>query len=198
MKKLIALTLALLMALSFALVGCGKNDDDKEKDGDTSSKAEDVAKAYVTAYGEGNFKKAEGYVLLSIQQSLEAAAKQNDLTVDDYLESVFGVSNVNEFLDQYEELFKAAMEEEFGENVKCSIEGVKEVDEYSSEKLENFKKNYKSNFDEYGLDIDKVDAVTDVTLEATLSGSKKTETDDDISITVVKYNGDWKVLETED
>lgn len=189
MKKLIALALALLMALSFALVGCGEK---KKDSGDRwSSEIENVAKAYMRASGDGKPEESDGYLLITREMRLKKYAKEEDLSLKKYLEENYDVSSMKEYWENEAEEFKENIAEKYGEEYRFTIE-VLDVDEFTNKEIDKFKEDYEERFDNYGLDIDKVESVAQAILKVKVSGSE----DSDRSagpITLVKYKGDWKV-----
>ena len=187
MKKITALLLALLMALSLSLVGCGDSKKDKD-DGDskTPNTAEAVAKAYCEAYYNGNLEKADSYALLTKEIELKRDAKVNDMDFEEYLKDFYGVESMKEYWKQEEEGYKEYL------SGKVKVDEVKDAEERTSKKVKDWKDDHEYYFDNYDLDIDKVEAVCDVTLKLKNSGDnngKKTI----YQVTMVEYDSNWKV-----
>lgn len=183
MKKTIRI-LALLFALAtvFSLCSCA------------TSSPESLAKAYVKATMNLDLKKADSYRLVTIKDYVNYYAKDNALTLEEALEESFDVSSLDEYFEELKYEYLDEMEDEYGK-FKFEIRKI-DVDEYSPKKLKSLKEDefWEDYLDDYGFDIEKISAAAEVEFKVRLIGEEKSETIKD-TLTVVKYNNQWKVLE---
>ncbi len=158
----------------------------------TGSSAAGVAKKFTKASLSGNLRKADGYNLISTGQRFEDSAKDNDMDLEEYLDEYYKCDSMKEFWSDRQEDVKDSLEEEYGKHVKVKIEKIKKVDKYTNSELKDFRENNESRFDEYDLDVDKVKAVSEVTLKVKIKGSEDDDKED-VTWTMVKYKGKWRV-----
>ena len=201
MKKLIALALALLMAMSFALVGCdGKGSVDTANTYDTvdTDNPEEVARVYSELISSGELEKADGFQLVHKQQYYEIFAKYEELSLGEYLDYYYDVGSMEEYWSTSEKKISDELESKYGKDVKCTVQNV-QAKELSSDEVDSLKENYGEfidpyygyRLDELNVDISKVEAASRMMVTVELSGSKSSGTDD-LSLLLVKYDGKWK------
>ncbi len=159
----------------------------------TGQSAEGIAKKYVKAVGGGELKKADGYMLISTEDAFEKAAKAADKELDEYLEDTYNCDSMKEYWNDNEEDMEDMLEDNYGKSVKVSIKKVKKVDKYSNKKLKEFRNEHEKYFDAFEMDSEKVKAVADVTIKTEIKGKDDDDTTE-MTITLVKYKGKWKVF----
>lgn len=181
MKKVIRI-LALLFALAmvFSLCSCA------------TSSPESLAKAYVKATMNLDFKKADSYRLVTIKDYINYYAERDGLTLEEALEERFDVSSLDEYFEELKYECMDEIEDEYGK-FKFEIRKV-DVGEYSPERLEALKDYCEDYYEEFGVDIDKISAAASVEIKVRITGEEQSETTETYII-VVKYKGQWKVLD---
>ena len=193
-RSLLCLLMALAMVITLSACSRdGKSDKDND-DEKGSNSAKDVASAFVGAYCAGNLKKADGYCLITTETRLERTAKNYDMTLDEYLDREYDCDSMKEYWKEAEEDAKDALEDLYGKHVEVKTEKVRKVSKYTNSQLKSFKENREYTFDTYDLDVDKADAVTEITIQAQIEGSDDSD-QYEFTVIVVKYNGTWKILE---
>lgn len=181
MKKTIRI-LALLFALAtvFSLCSCA------------TSSPESLAKAYVKATMKFDAKKVDSYRLVTIKDCVNYYAERDGLTFKEAMEDGYDVSSLDEYFKKLKEDYKDDAEDEYGK-FKFEIRKV-DVGKYSPERLEELKDYCENYYEEFGVDIDKISAAASVEIKVRITGEEQSETTETY-ITVVKYKGQWKVLD---
>lgn len=181
MKKTIRI-LALLFALVtvFSLCSCA------------TSSPKSITKAFVTASMKLNFKKADSYLLVNTETSLNYYAEKQGLTFKEFLVDKFDVNSIDEYFKEIDDEIKDNMDDVFGK-YKFEIRKLT-VNEYSAKELKKFKESSDLLFaaEMYDIDIDEISAAADVAVKVRINGEDKGETISN-TVTVVKYKGQWKV-----
>lgn len=181
MKKTIRI-LALLFALVtvFSLCSCA------------TSSPKSITKAFVTAAMKLNFKKADSYLLVNAETSLNYYAEEQGLTFKEFLVDKLDVNSIDEYFKEIEDEIKDDMDDVFGK-YKFEIRKLT-VNEYSAKELKKFKESSDLLFaaEMYDIDIDEISAAADVAVKVRINGEDKGDTISD-TVTVVKYKGQWKV-----
>ncbi len=100
--------------------------------------------------------------------------------------------------------FEAVMEnyeDEYGSDISISYT-ITDTDEYDEEDFEEFVDGIKEsieNWEDYNdedseFDVETIDEVLEVELDVTIEGKKKEKSEIDMRFTLVKIDGDWKIL----
>lgn len=144
------------------------------------------------------YKKAvKGYI--AMDASYKATEKQYMAQIPEeaweYLEEEKKYAPADDQWDSYEkraEKYVEALEEEYGENYKVTFK-IENASKLSDKKLKDWKDYAKENWDVSKKDVK---AGYKLKLEVTIKGSEDKDSDT-IKLVVIKYKGDWYVVEQE-
>lgn len=186
-----------------------------------SDSAEDIAIKYIEAATIRDWKKASEYLAMDFDNYIETAADaimddknksskeyfhgwQNEFNYDfDKIGKEVEINEPWDILDAFTELWDSKFEEEFGEDFKVDVEII-EKEKVEEKKIKRHIKDINRNgyFEDYDLDIEdfldsnEIGKAYKMTLEITSDNDDFDSYEKEIY--VVKYDGDWKVLEVPD
>lgn len=195
-KVWLAILLSLVMLVSMlSLTACDK----KEKEDESApNNPEDVAEAFVEAW------ELEDYAAMIDLYAYDFEAELKDDALDEFdSEEEFFEEMSAEFdedVSSWKEVYKAFLKqsdewfkEDYGDDYELTVEatGTEEMDEETVGGVINYLlKKYDEYIDEDA--VEDIEEAVEVTVEAVISGEED-ETTDNLTVTVVKIDGKWKV-----
>lgn len=177
LKRIFALSLTLMMAVTFFACNSKESDEDDNGKADKSisvNAPEDAVKAYYKAIEK---EDADSYIEL-MPEINKADYEKSELEE----EIEFGLSELIKFY-----------EEDYGDDIKFEVAIVK-VKDLSNKKVKAIKEQYEENYDFVDVEIDEA---KDIDYEITIKGSDDELTGEGTAY-VIKENGEWKVYSVED
>ena len=183
MKKFIALVLAMTM-LVLCFASCSKDSGGDKKDGESSSSSASTPEKAIKNYLDYSLKTNINKVKSLAPKGYWSFCKETGL---------FNVDNKDELKECYEECLenkKEDLEEEFGENIKYSMEITKENDLKESQ-LNEIKEALKEKYDIPKKDVEKA---KEVNFDVKISGDDDSDEHEFEDVIVVKIDGGWYVL----
>lgn len=138
------------------------------------SKPTDPLDTYIDIIYNGKFDKMKD---MAPQEYWDWYEDEYDQTIDDIIE---------EAEDEYDDMMDS-MEDKYGKNIKITYEVTKEKD-LSEKKLEKIAEALE---DKYDIDASKVSEGKEIKYDVTITGDEDDDTNDDLEMTVIKYNGKW-------
>ncbi len=192
-KRIFALVLAAMMAMS--MVACGG-----------ASNPGDAAVEYVEAAAKGEFSDAMSYAIIDVEKLMddliEEVADQQDMSKSDAYEMMeeqfdgeYKIKNAGDYIDAVGKEMKEEMEDT---KIKVKLDG--EPEELDEDELEEAVSEFEASFEyiaEMGIDPDDyfdADKVKEgYTVTVVMTDDDGEENDDEL--TVVKYDGSWKILD---
>lgn len=122
----------------------------------------------------GNFNRAKD---MAPQEYWDWYEDEYDKSFDDLME---------EAEEEFDDM-KDSLEDVYGENIKISYEVTKEKD-LSEKKVEKIAEALEERYD---IDASKVSEAKEIKYDITIAGDEDEETNEDLEMTVIKYNGKW-------
>jgi len=163
-----------------------------------SNSPEGIAKKVAKATMNGHITDTYDYYIVSPEDDLELNFGEYYEDIEEYLEEIYDVSSIKEYMKQLDEEYAEDLEDEYGD-FKYKITKIK-IDEYSKKELRELKEDdLEDRFERYedicDLDVDDVKTACDFTVKI-----KITDEDDDtdkitMEGTMIKIKGKWKILD---
>lgn len=179
-----------------------------------SDSAEDVAVKYMEARVNVDWKEASKYLAIDFDKYIETATDaiidykdksankyfrswQEDL--EDYIEDI-EINEPWDIIEAHKEMRSLYLKDHFGDNFKLKVK-IKDKEEIEESEIKWYIKNMRKddNLDKFDLNLadflnsSEVGKAYKMTLEITYDGDDFDSYEEEIY--VVKYDGDWKVLE---
>lgn len=187
--KLIAIVaaVAIVLGLLFSLLG-----------GDS---AKSVAKKYIKAEIEGDLKAQMSLCVGKMQKMFEKETDDDmvDLMFEgleeqaDELDIKAKVNNFNQFYNVGKKVTKAQNKETYGKNFKVTVE-VRKVKDMRNKDIDAIQDAYDNDAYEDYVNVDKIKKGKIVTVKVIIDG-KEDSVAYDRDVQVVKYKGQWKVVD---
>lgn len=155
---------------------------------------EGVAKDYVKSLL--NPQKADSFMLVNTETRFKAYAEEEEVELNEFLEDSYDVESMKEYWSEQKEDTLDSLEDECGKNPKVKIQRVKDADEYTSKEMKEFAEEWEEDLDEYDINVDDIKTVVDVEIKFRAEGKDDHTDYVTMTITLVKYKGDWKILDT--
>ncbi len=165
---------------------------------------EDVAEEYFMAMVEGDLETEFECELrsngLSYEDYIEKYCDVNDMKLEEYFE--LREDRYETEIEDYDDLIDAAKQsqeesliEEFGKyDISFEIISTKELTEKKLKELCEEIEEYYEDSEIYSIDVDEIEEACSVKYKASIEGEDDSDTDKG-TITVVKYDGEWKVFD---
>lgn len=198
-KKLLALLLALVMLL--ALCACGSKSSDRSDDDDeTASDPETIAETFAQRMTESDYKAIFDLCAFDLEDSLKdeclAGYDDKDELFED-LSDKYG-KDIDSWKDFYAVMMTKQQDflaDEYGEDYKIKTK-VLDTADLDEDELDDVKDYL---LDEWGgyINEDEVENIPkgmDVTIKVTIKGDED-ESSATYTITMVQYDGEWKVAD---
>lgn len=193
MKKLVSI--ALILCLLVGLTACGKKD---KADEGVANNPEDVAEAFVEAWELEDYASMIDLYAYDFEAELKDDALDEFDSEEEFFEEMS--AEFDEDVSSWKEVYKAFLKqsdewlkEDYGDDYTLTVKatGTEEMDEETVGGVINYLLDkYEGYIDEDA--VEDIEEAVEVTVEAVISGEED-ETTDDLTVTVVKIDGKWKV-----
>lgn len=195
-KVWLAILLSLVMLVSMlSLTACGKKD--KADEGEANN-PEDVAEAFVEAWELEDYASMIDLYAYDFEAELKDDALDEFDSEEEFFEEMS--AEFDEDVSSWKEVYKAFLKqsdewlkEDYGDDYTLTVKatGTEEMDEETVGGVINYLLDkYEGYIDEDA--VEDIEEAVEVTVEAVISGEED-ETTDDLTVTVVKIDGKWKV-----
>lgn len=165
-----------------------------------------VAESFVKAYLKYDFKKADKYVFLDLEDSIKKYCEEEDIEKDEFFDELTDRINdddveIKNLSDYYSYMEKTVKEDSEFNFISCKVDSEEEIDLDDEDEKSALAWRIYLTYSYAGVDEDEAEDLLDhiskayeITVEVKYKDEDGERDTRDFDIYVVKYKGKWRVV----